>query len=478
MCVDASGRIWFDELGEADFCARLRFDRSATNSKHLKRFLPSRATELHYSYSAPPVQPFFAVSNPPCRLPCPTVSGRFSRPCFIPAPPSTSEQRPTMSFADDLPPQVPVRSIKAFSAKASAIRSGQAGFVFSSSPADEKLALHDTNSGHSIISLKVPAQRPSVISVSADAAKVAYACVTGTVYIWDVMYPTSMESFHPDQEELSPITDLAWHPRGHVLAVATETGSLYIWDHVVGALLYPLPAHQGPICAVRWTANGRLLVTAGTDDLMLRVWNPRNVHNLGDVSATSDHPEHMKWHSASITAMDTLEDMSRIAISGSADGVVLLSVLKPESACGIFASMNSHASPVRCVRFAPISSPKPLRSASAADDGSIHLFDMDRRLPMGKFSHSKSPVVQLEFSHHADVLFSASGDTVIAWDARVAEEEQPPITFGAHSSKVSAFSIVNAGANLVTASDDGLLRTYDMRYPSGQPPVYHAANPE
>ncbi|KAI0558736.1 angio-associated migratory cell protein isoform X2 [Gracilaria domingensis] len=155
---------------------------------------------------------------------------------------------------------------------------------------------------------------------------------------------------------------------------------------------------------------------------------------------------------------------------GAPDGSVLLSVLKPESQCGVFASMNAHHAPVRCVRFAPLDSPRPLRSASAAADGSVHLFDMDRRLPMGKFSHGSSAVVQLEFSHHADVLFSAAAHTVMAWDARVAPEESPPITFGTHDHAVNAFALVNSGANLVTACDDGMLRTYDMRYPSGDPP--------
>ncbi|PXF47325.1 POC1 centriolar protein-like [Gracilariopsis chorda] len=375
-----------------------------------------------------------------------------------------------MSCDGDAPPQIPSRTLRAFSAPASALQNGHAGFVFSCSRAADKLSLHDTNSGDRIISLDAPAQRPSRIAVSADGVKCAFATATGAVYIWDVLYPTSMESFRPDEDNSSPVTDLAWHPRGHVLAVATEAGNIYLWDHVVGALLFPLPAHTGSISAVRWTAHGRLLVTVGASDTLLRVWNPRNVNNLADVSASSEHTTPAKWHVGGITCLDTLQDMSRVAITGAPDGSVLLSVLKPESQCGVFASMNSHDAPVHCVRFAPIGSPRPLRSASAADDGSIHLFDMERRLPMGKFSHANKPVVQLEFSHHADVLFSAAGDTVIAWDARVAPEEEPPITFGAHQHAVNSFALVNSGANLVTACEDGMLRTYDMRYPSGEPP--------
>lgn len=162
--------------------------------------------------------------------------------------------------------------------------------------------------------------------------------------------------------------------------------------------------------------------------------------------------------------------MSRVALTGSADGSVLLSVLKLETMCGVFHAMPSHGAgtPVTAVRFAPLNSPKPLRSASASRDGIVQLFDMDRRLPMGKFDHGKE-VVQLEFSEKGDVLFSAAGDTVRAWDARVAPEEENPIAFGGHPAKVTSFTITNGGASLVTACEDGKLRTFDMRYPSGEP---------
>lgn len=334
------------------------------------------------------------------------------------------------------------------------------------------MSLHDTNTGDQVISLNAPAQNPSVIAVSNDAVKCAYGTATGTVYVWDVLYPTSMESFRPEEDATAEITDIAWHPRGHVLAVATASGNMYLWDLVVGTLLYPVVAHQGPLSAVRWTANGRLLVTTGSTDASLRVWNPRNVDNVAELSAqTEDHPE-VKWHTAGITALDTLGDMSRVAMTGSADGSVILSVLKPESMCGVFHAMTSHKnSSVSTVRFAPLESPKPLRSASAAADGSIHLFDMDRRLPMGTFSHNQNRVKQLLFSHNADVLFSAAGDTVMAWDARVAPEEENPVTFGGHNGPVESFTITNDGANLVTACADGILRTFDMRYPSGDPPA-------
>lgn len=375
-------------------------------------------------------------------------------------------------MAPDDVPQMPIREIAAFESNASAVCTGHGGFVFSCSKSAHVLALHDSNTGDKVVSLEVPAQSPSCIAVSHDGVKCAYGTAAGTVYLWDVIYPTSMESFLPEENFTAAITHLSWHPRGHVLAVATTAGYLYLWDLVVGALLYPVPAHDGPISAVKWTDNGRLLVTAGGTDSTLRIWNPRNVDNLAELSAEAELSPKVKWHTSGINALDTLYDRSRVAISGANDGSVLLSAVKPETAmCGVFHSMTSHTSPVSAVCFAPIESPKPLRAASAATDGSLHLFDMDRLLPMGKFMHS-SEVKQLEFSSHADVLFSAAGDTVMAWDARVAPEEENPVTFAGHPAPVDAFSITNHGASLVTACQDGVLRSFDMRYPAGDAPVF------
>lgn len=369
-------------------------------------------------------------------------------------------------MTDQDPPVHAARTLSLYEGGVTDVHAGHAGFVFTCGQHDDRLSLHDTNSGEVVITLDTPSEGPTCVAVAPDGVKAAYGTTSGAVYIWDVLYPVSMESFRPDEETRSSVTALAWHPRGHVLAVATASGTIYLWDFVVGALLYPLPAHDTTVTAVAWTANGRLLVSTGEDGL-LRVWNPRNVDNLGELSTQSENATDAKWHSGPIRALDTLSDMSRVAMSGSDDGSVLLSVLKPETLCGVFHVMPSHKSPVSAVKFAPLDSPKPLRSASADTDGIVQLFDMDRRLPMGHFTHKGSSVTQLAFSHDADALFSAAGTAVVAWDSRVAPDEERPVTFSCDV-PVSRFALTNAGKGLVIACDDGKLRVFDVRYPSAE----------
>jgi WD40 repeat protein len=366
------------------------------------------------------------------------------------------------------------------------VASGNAGFVFTASPGVNKMALHDVNEDVEVVNLEAKDEGPSVVAVAHDAVKVAYGTASGAVYLWDLLYPTTMESFRTeDSLAAGAITALSWHPRGHVLAAASESGVVHLWDMCVGALLFPFPAHDGHVADIAWTANGRVLLTAGEDGA-LRAWSPRNVEFLGSVTGDNDDadgnpivskPGAVKWHSSGLTCLDAMMDMSRVTVSGAKDGSVLLSVMKPEQGCGVFHAMQMHKAPVSAVKFSRLDVPTPLRAASGAEDGTVHLFDLDRRLPMGKFTHSGGKKVsKLLFSDSADVLFSSSGSTVQAWDSRVAPEEETPVLFAEEGSgkapAINDFTIANNGSTLVTAGSDGLLRLFDMRYPAGEAPIY------
>lgn len=366
----------------------------------------------------------------------------------------------------------------------SAIAAGKPGFVFTANGAASKMTLHDLSDGVEVVGIEAKDESPGCLSVSHDDVKVAFGTAKGAVFLWDVMYPTTMESFRTeDSVAAGPITSLAWHPRGHVVAAASETGVVHLWDMVVGALLFPVPCHSGAIADLAWTANGRLLLTAGACDETpnspgaLRAWSPRDVEFMGSVTADEggnappvgaqgQKLPSVAWHTSPLTCLDAMVDMSRVALTGAKDGSVLLSVLKPEQGCGVFHAMQAHRAAVTDVRLCSLDAPKPLRAASAAADGSVHLFDMERRLPMASFSHDKKSVGKIQFTENADCLLSSAGATVVAWDSRVSPEEEPAIEFGGHGKKVNDFALVNGEKGVVAACDDGLLRLYDMRWPS------------
>lgn len=365
------------------------------------------------------------------------------------------------------------------------VSAGTGSFCFSGDASSCKLGLHDLRSGDAIIHHDIGSNVPTVTSTAHDSSKCAFGTTSGALFVWDVQFPTLLESFVPttptgEDVPVNPgarITCVEWHPRGHVLASGTADGTIAVWDMVLGTPVSVIPeAHAGGVKGLAWTAHGRVLASVGEDG-SLKVWNARHCEVEAMIDGTGDAS---MWHKGGVTCVDTIADMSRVAISGGDDGSVFLSVLKPgekNDECGVFEKPRAHDnSSVNAVRIAGVESIKPMRCASGADDGSLQLFDMDRRMPMGAFKHEgERGVRQVEFNYSGDVLFSAAGGTVKAWDARVVAEEAAEVTFGEKKgAPVTSFAVGNVGASVVTGAEDGMLRMYDMRYPAGTVPIIPA----
>lgn len=332
--------------------------------------------------------------------------------------------------------------------------------------------------------------KPTCVSTAFDYGKGAFGTSSGEIFIWDVSFPAVFESFrtelHKKQQE-TPSTDnpmpagdgitcMSWHPRGHVLATGSTAGNLTVWDMCLGNPAFGIPkAHGDTITSLTWTGHGKQLITVSSDN-ELRLWNSRRSEIIGVIEG-KEKPE--MWHTGGITVVDALPDLSRVALTGGKDGTTFLSVLKPgeKEGMGVFSALSKHASEITAVKMGPLECAKPMRCTSASKDGQIHLFDMERKLPMAKFLHetdstgdNDTGVVQLEFNNNGDVLFSAAGNCVKAWDSRAVKDEMPEISFDTDS-KVSSFSISNDGSNIMLGCQDGSMRCFDMRYPVGNPPL-------
>ncbi|KAG2439894.1 hypothetical protein HYH02_010524 [Chlamydomonas schloesseri] len=81
-------------------------------------------------------------------------------------------------------------------------------------------------------------------------------CRPGAVWVWDA---GAME-LCALLVHLAPVTDLAWGPRGHTLAVATGTTRVYLWTPAGASIIHiPLPNFQAFGCAWNNTATTLLL---------------------------------------------------------------------------------------------------------------------------------------------------------------------------------------------------------------------------
>jgi WD40 repeat protein len=94
------------------------------------------------------------------------------------------------------------------------------------------------------------------------------------------------------------ITAIGWSPDGKLLAAASVSGQLGIYDTAKGQALHLLEkAHADGGDAVEWRPDGHALATAGRDGKW-RLWDPVEGKQLVEHDAGAPWPEHLAWSPA------------------------------------------------------------------------------------------------------------------------------------------------------------------------------------
>jgi WD40 repeat protein len=108
-----------------------------------------------------------------------------------------------------------------------------------------------------------------------------------------------------------PFTDVAYSPDGQLLAGATFTGWIGLWDPVTGVAGKTLGGHRGEILRIRFSPDGRRLVSGGRDRVV-RIW---------DVPTGSVHLE-LRGHESTVWDVGFTPDGHRLASVSLHDGAV------------------------------------------------------------------------------------------------------------------------------------------------------------
>ncbi len=105
------------------------------------------------------------------------------------------------------------------------------------------------------------------LAFSADAGAVAAAGADGLVRLWDVTTGSLTASWDGGQ---GAIRALAFHPHGGLLA--TAGADIRLWDPATRQLLLVLNKHARSVRNVRFSSDGRMLVSGGEDETTI-VWD-------------------------------------------------------------------------------------------------------------------------------------------------------------------------------------------------------------
>ena len=281
-----------------------------------------------------------------------------------------------------------------------------------------------------------------------------------TLKVWDL---TTRQEVGALEGHKGPILALAGTADGSHLASGSADGTIGLWDLKTRRRLHSFPGDTGPVRVLAFSPDGRVLAS-GSSDYTVRLWDVPG-RKLRQV---------LGKHSWVVTALAFSPD-GKVLASGS--GVVDLRTMtsgKGELKLWNVAlgkeqrSLVGHQGMVLALAFGPDGK----QLASGGLDRTARLW----HVPSGK------PLAILEGHTHRvrGVLFAAGGTRLITasegeqgtgsiklWDLAA---QQDLLTLHGHDDAVTCLVMPRAGNLLISGSDDGTIKLWEL--PSGSAPAW------
>ena len=366
--------------------------------------------------------------------------------------------------------------------------------------------------------------------LSADGRSLATGSVDGTARVWDLESGKVVVAQCGDG---LPVTAVRVSPDGNRVVSATDDNVMCYWNATNGAQIYLLRGHRGPIRSIRWSpdarklvltasadgtallwkpfdgkpvlqpishdgraiasaefsSDGRLIVTAGGDQLA-RLWAIPDDIPPDDPSLRAKELRRFAGHASALTAVVFDSKDERIATAGVDNKAKVWDV-----ATGELLATFEHPDVVTTVAF----SPGGHQLLTASTDHSAALWDLERGAakrpfevdavvqaiavsPAGDLAVGRadsrisvwrggkgSPeilrdhtarVLAVAYSPDGKLLASGGEDAaVLLFDARTHAKVR---SLGDHEGAIRSIGFSVDGRELATAGDDGIVRVWDL----------------
>ncbi|KAJ8331878.1 60S ribosomal subunit assembly or modification protein [Batrachochytrium dendrobatidis] len=306
--------------------------------------------------------------------------------------------------------------------------------IAASGGGDDRSYLWRMDTGEKVYNLATHSDSVIAISFSNDGLYVASGGMDGKVFVFRV------SDGHLEQELDGPpeINWLNWHPKGNVILVGGDDGSVWMWRIPSGKCMSVMYGHSGSVTCGQFTPDGKSIVTGSADGTII-VWDPKTSTSL--CRFTGDDA---RFHQTPINTLAIKSDSS-LAISAGQDGSVRLLHIGNGR---ILAALDSHQESVETVDFSDF---LPYVSTGSID-GKIHTWDITTLRIRHTVQHDDA-VIKLQWHKSMPYFTSCSADmTIRTWDGRSGECLK---IWRGHQAPILDFSVRADGRVVLTGSDDG-----------------------
>ena len=251
------------------------------------------------------------------------------------------------------------------------------------------------------------------------------------------------------KEHTGPLWSASFAPDGKRLVTVSDDNTGRVWDAQTGAPLFVLRGHQGPVRFAAFSPDSRYVVTTSLDKTA-RVWDIETGRQVAV----------LEGHSKNVLRAVFSPDGRQVA-TASADNTAR--VWEARSGKQIH-NLDQHTGPVRDAIFTPDGK----NILTISDDRTARLWDAATGRSIRVFEGHTGPIRSATFG--ADdpdtgvlghlLLVTASADkTVRLWTL---DKSEPIDTFAEHGADVWSVALSGDGRHVVTASDDGTARVWDV----------------